>query len=110
MNFEEEKRALEQAVSESRIVLDRVSAQEKENRRLWIISAIQTAIIVALSCCFIFAMVNSQKIANEAMINALETVSEMEVVSETTTTQTVEGDLPLSIMSKVSSIMILLRI
>ena len=43
--------------------------------------------------CTISAVVNAQTIANDAVLQALKTVGEMEVVhEESTTTQTVDGD------------------
>ena len=42
--------------------------------------------------CYIWAVVNAQTIANDAVLQALKTVGEMEVSHEETTTQSVEGD------------------
>lgn len=47
---------------------------------------------VIIAGCMVYAVTNAQRIANEAVLEALYTVSEMEVTTETTTTQTVEGD------------------
>lgn len=47
---------------------------------------------VVMAGCMVWAVVNAQKIANDAVLEALNTVAEMEVTQETTTTQTVEGD------------------
>lgn len=47
---------------------------------------------VVMAGCMVWAVTNAQRIANEAVLEALETVAEMEVATETTTTQTVEGD------------------
>lgn len=44
-----------------------------------------------MTFCMVWVSFNAQQIANEAVLRALETVSEMEVISETST-QTVEGD------------------
>lgn len=44
-----------------------------------------------MTFCMVWVSFNAQSIANEAVLEALETVSEMEAVTETTT-QTVEGD------------------
>lgn len=48
---------------------------------------------VVMAGCMVWAVTNAQRIANEAVLEALNTVAEMEVTQETTTTtQTVEGD------------------
>lgn len=47
---------------------------------------------VVMAGCMVWTVTNAQQIANDAILNALYTVSEMEVTTETTTTQTVEGD------------------
>lgn len=47
---------------------------------------------VVMAACMVWAVTNAQRIANEAVLEALNTVAEMEVTHETTTTQTVEGD------------------
>lgn len=46
---------------------------------------------VVMAGCMVYAVTNAQQIANDAVLEALYTVSEMDVSSETTT-QTVEGD------------------
>lgn len=46
---------------------------------------------VIMAGCMVWAVVNAQQITNDAVLEALYAVSEMEVTSETTT-QTVEGD------------------
>lgn len=51
--------------------------------------ALAFGFFVMVGCC-IWAVVNAQTIANNAMLDALIAVSEMEVVSETTTTTTTE--------------------
>lgn len=55
--------------------------------------ALAFGFFIMVGCC-IWAVVNAQTIANEAMIQALNTVAEIGVTQETTTTttQTVDGD------------------
>ena len=54
--------------------------------------ALAFGFFVMVGCC-IWAVVNAQTIANDAVLQALKTVGEMEVVhEESTTTQTVDGD------------------
>ena len=53
--------------------------------------ALAFGFFVMVGCC-IWAVVNAQTIANDAVLQALKTAGEMEVVHEETTTQSVEGD------------------
>ena len=53
--------------------------------------ALAFGFFVMAGCC-IWAVVNAQTIANDAVLQALKTVGEMEVSHEETTTQSVEGD------------------
>lgn len=53
--------------------------------------ALAFGFFIMVGCC-IWAVVNAQTIANDAVLQALKTVGEMEVVHEETTTQSVEGD------------------
>lgn len=72
----------------------RAAAEVAQKYKLLVRAVIALAFgfFVMVGCC-IWAVVNAQTIANEAMIQALNTVGEMEVVhEESTTTQTVDGD------------------
>lgn len=82
-----------QAAEAGRIMGDMVQAYDRQNRRLWVaVLALAAALLVSAGC-MIWAVTNAQKIANEAMLNALNSVAEIGVTEETTTTtQTVEGD------------------
>lgn len=46
---------------------------------------------VVMAGCMVWAVTNAQRIANEAVLEALYAMAEVEVTTETTT-QTVEGD------------------
>lgn len=61
---------------------------DRQNRRLWIAIMALAASMVIMAGCMIWAVTNAQQLANDAMWNALNTVAEMEVISETTTTTT----------------------
>lgn len=66
---------------------------DRQNRRLWIAVIVLAAAMIIMAGCMVWAVTNAQRLANDAMWNALNTVAEMEVSTETTTTtQTVEGD------------------
>lgn len=65
---------------------------DRQNRRLWIAIIVLAAALVVMAGCMIWTVTNIQRITNDAMLNALNTVAEIGVTQETTTTQTVEGD------------------
>lgn len=74
----------------------RAAAEVAQKYRILVRAVIALAFgfFVMVGCC-IWAVVNAQTIANEAMIEALNTVAEIGVTQETTTTtttQTVDGD------------------
>lgn len=72
----------------------RAAAEVAQKYKLLVRAVIALAFgfFVMVGCC-IWAVVNAQTIANEAVLQALKTVGEMEVVhEESTATQTVDGD------------------
>lgn len=74
----------------------RAAAEVAQKYRILVRAVIALAFgfFIMVGCC-IWAVVNAQTIANEAMIEALNTVAETGVTQETTTTtttQTVDGD------------------
>lgn len=73
----------------------RAAAEVAQKYKLLVRAVIALAFgfFIMVGCC-IWAVVNAQTIANEAMIEALNTVAEIGVTQETTTTttQTVDGD------------------
>lgn len=71
----------------------RAAAEVAQKYKLLVRAVIALAFgfFVMVGCC-IWAVVNAQTIANDAVLQALKTVGEMEVVHEETTTQSVEGD------------------
>lgn len=94
-NCKSEKEAVTGAAKESRLMADMVQAYDQQNKRLWVCLMALCAAFVIFAGCVVWAIKNAQSVANEAVLNALETVAEMEVTTETTTTtttQTVEGD------------------
>lgn len=94
--LEKEKDAIAQAVETSRIMGDLMKHHERENKRLWCAVLALALAFAIMAGCMVWTVQNAQRVANEAMLNALNTVAEMEVTQEetttTTTTQTVEGD------------------
>lgn len=72
----------------------RAAAEVAQKYKLLVRAVIALAFgfFIMVGCC-IWAVVNAQTIANDAVLQALKTVGEMEVVhEESTTTQTVDGD------------------
>lgn len=92
--IEKERETMKQATETARIIAGMMKHHDRENKRLW---AALVACIVALLMMggvMVYGIVNGQKMFNEAMLNALNTVAEIGITAETTTTttQTVEGD------------------
>ena len=92
-NCKSEKEAVTGATKEARLMADMVQAYDRQNKRLWVCLMALCAAFVIFAGCVLWAIQNAQSVANEAVLNALETVAEMDVTTESvTTTQTVEGD------------------
>lgn len=94
-SLEKDKDALKQASETSRIMADMMQYHERENKRLWCAVLALAAAFAIMAGCMVWTVVNAQKVANEAMMNALNAVAEIGVTQDettTTTTQTVEGD------------------
>lgn len=71
---------------------------DRQNRRLWIAIIVLAASMVIMAASMVWQSMNQQRIVteaiqqsqsafNEAMLHALNTVAEMEVTTETTTTE-----------------------
>lgn len=87
------KDATTEAAKSGRLMSDMVQAYDRQNRRLWVAVLTLAACLVVTAGCMIWVVTNAQSLANEAMLNALNSVAEIGVTQETTTTtQTVEGD------------------
>lgn len=105
MDLEHDKEMLNHAVETARLNAEILQRQDKENKRLWIANIVSWVTVACLLVCMAYQNANMDKIVskalseaqetfNQAMIEALNTVAEMEVVGDTTTTttQTIEGD------------------
>lgn len=92
--LEADKDALKNAVAVARLQTEIMERQNRENRNLYRIIIAFFICLAIMAGCMGWVASNAQRVANEALLNALNTVAEMEVVGEgtTTTTQTVEGD------------------
>lgn len=85
-DIEQEKQDMQHAVEVSRLMADMMQQHERENKRLWRAVAVLCVAIMVMAGCMVWAVKNAQAVANEAVLSALETVAEMDVVAETTTT------------------------
>lgn len=77
--------ATKEAAKSSRIMSDMVQAYDRQNRRLWVAVLALAACLMITAGCMIWAVSNAQRLANEAMLNALNSVAEIGVTQETTT-------------------------
>lgn len=82
--------AVNEAVKVSRLMSDMVKTYDRQNRRLWVAVLALAGSLVITAGCMIWAVTNAQRIANEAMLNALNSVAEIGVPEETTTTTTTQ--------------------
>lgn len=88
-----DKDALSNATAAARIVADMMQQHDRENKRLWAVVVTLVVVLSIMAGCMVWAVQNAQNVANEAMINALNTVAEIGVTQEeTTTTTTVNQD------------------
>lgn len=79
-------------VEETRAIRGAAEMAQKYRILVRAVIALAFGFFIMVGCC-IWAVVNAQTIANDAVLQALKTVGEMEVVhEETTTTRTVDGD------------------
>lgn len=88
----EEKEIVEQGVAVSRLMADMLQQHERENKRLWAAVIVLALAFCVMAGCMVWTVQNAQRVANEAMLNALNTVAEMEVTTTETTTTTVTQD------------------
>ena len=77
-----------EATKESRLMGDMVQVYDRQNRRLWVAVLALAGTLVVTAGCMVWTVTNAQRIANEAMLNALNSVAEIGVTEETTTTTT----------------------
>ena len=83
------------ATKEARLMADMVQAYDRQNRRLWVAVLALAGSLIITAGRMVWAVLNAQNLANEAMLNALNSVAEIGVTEETTTTTTtqeIEGD------------------
>lgn len=73
------------ATKESRLMADMVQAYDRQNRRLWVAVLALAGTLVITAGCMVWAVLNAQNLANEAMLNALNSVAEIGVTTEETT-------------------------
>ena len=77
-----------EATKESRLMGDMVQTYDRQNRRLWVAVLALAGTLVVTAGCMVWAVTNAQRIANESMLNALNSVAEHGGTETTTTTTT----------------------
>lgn len=82
-----EREQVELSAEAARIVADMTARQRRDMK---IVLALWAATVAIMALALAWTVNNAQRIANEAVLTALETVAEMEVATETTTTTTTE--------------------
>lgn len=93
--LELDKETIRKQVEQARKIADALEKHERENKRLWVALLCCIAALMLMAGSAVYAVSHVQAIANEAMLNALNSVAEIGVTQETTTTtttQTAEGD------------------
>lgn len=84
--LELDKETIKAQVEQARKIADALEKHERENKRLWIALLCCIAALMLMAGSAVYAVSHAQAIANEAMLNALNTVAEIGVTQETTTT------------------------
>lgn len=69
----------------ARVVADMTA---KQDRTMKVVLGLWVATVLIMAAAFMWTVSNIQRVANEAVLTALETVAELEVTSETITTTT----------------------
>lgn len=87
---------LKDTVKEVRVMADFKDYKRLNSRGLLIIAISAIAAVVIMAGVMVYGIFNAQRMMNEAVLNALNTVAEIGITAETTTTttttQTGEGD------------------
>ena len=71
-----------EATKGSRLMGDMVQAYDRQNRRLWVAVLALAGSLVITAGCMVWAVLNAQNLANEAMLNALNSVAEIGVTED----------------------------
>lgn len=84
--LELDKETIKAQVEQARKIADALEKHERENKRLWIALLCAIAALLLMAGSAVYAVSHAQAIANEAMLNALNTVAEIGATAETSTT------------------------
>ena len=71
-----------EATKGSRLMGDMLQAYDRQNRRLWVAVLALAGTLVITAGCMVWAVLNAQNLANEAMLNALNSVAEIGVTED----------------------------
>lgn len=88
---------LKDTVKEVRVMADFKDYKRLNSRGLLIIAISAIAVVVIMAGVMVYGIFNAQRMMNEAVLNALNTVAKIGITAETTTTttttsQSAEGD------------------
>lgn len=86
-NCKKDHESVKLSAETARVVADMTA---KQDRTMKIVLSLWVATVVIMAAALIWTVSNVQRVANEAVLTALETVAEMEVSTETITTTTTE--------------------
>lgn len=82
----DEKQVMEQSVETKAMMAEMLRQHDRENKRLWCAVMALCVAVMIMAGCMLWAVQNAQNVANEAILNALNTVAEMEVTTTEETT------------------------
>lgn len=84
-NVSKEIESMKSATAEARLAAEIVRNVDRQNKRLWTALIAALIAIVIAAAASLYGIVHIQDVANQAILNALNTIAEMEVTQETTT-------------------------
>lgn len=92
MSCEACKSDVGEVAKSARLMSDMVQTYDRQNRRLWCAVLALAGSVLIMGLCMIWAVSNAQKLANEAVLNALNSGADIGVTHETTATTEVTQD------------------
>ena len=104
-----EKNEVEVSAQTARIVADMNRGRDRRFTMLFVGGVVSVIAILVMAACMVWTVNNAQKIANEAMLNALNTVAEIGVTQETTTVTQDTGEGNGKVMDHVAKVKMLLE-
>lgn len=84
-NCKKTDRDIGETAKVGRVMTDMMERYDRQNKRLWVVVILLSSFLLLSAGCLVFSVQNAQKMMNEAVLEALYAVSEIEAVTETTT-------------------------